>query len=78
MTQKSVDQTEQGDLEVRRNGAAAVFSLNRTRALNALTVAMRSEIARAIPCFARDPNLYIVVFRSTNSKAFSAGTTCAS
>lgn len=73
MTQKSVDQTSEGDVEVRRNGAAAIVSLNRTRALNALTVAMRDEIARAIPGFARDHNLYIVVFRSTNPKAFSAG-----
>ena len=34
---------------------------------------MRETIAAAIPSFSRDPNLYIVVLRSSSPKAFSAG-----
>lgn len=73
MTQKSVDEVVQTDITISRNGAAAVVSLDRIRALNALTIAMRDRLAKAIPGFSRDNNLYIVVMRSSSPKAFSAG-----
>lgn len=61
------------DIAIERNGAAATVWLGRTRALNALTLAMRDELAAAIPRLARDPNLYVVLLRSRSPKAFSAG-----
>ncbi len=54
-------------------GSLARITLDRPKALNALTVAMRSELARAFPAFSRDPNVYAVAVQSTSPKAFSAG-----
>lgn len=71
--EKPVDQSAEPDVFIRRTGAATTIVFNRTRALNALTVAMREKIAAAIPGLTRDAGLYVVLFRSTNPKAFSAG-----
>ncbi len=71
--EKSVDQSVEPDVSIVRNGAAATIVLNRTRALNALTVAMREKIAAAIPKLARDVGLYVVLIRSASPRAFSAG-----
>jgi enoyl-CoA hydratase len=54
-------------------GSCAVITLNRPRALNALTTAMRATIAEAFPRFAREANTYCVVIQSASDKAFSAG-----
>lgn len=54
-------------------GAAALITLDRPRALNALNTAMRERLAQAFPRFARDPQVYCVVLRSTSEKAFCAG-----
>ena len=54
-------------------GSAAVITLQRTRALNALTIAMRRSLADWFPMFSRDPNVYAVIVRSALPKAFSAG-----
>lgn len=54
-------------------GAAAVITLDRPRALNAITTAMRSAMAEAFQRYARDPVIYCVVLRSANPRAFSAG-----
>lgn len=71
--EKPVDQSAGPDVSITRTGAAATIVLNRTRALNALTIGMRASIAAEIPRLARDAGLYVVLFRSTNPKAFSAG-----
>lgn len=71
--EKSVDQSTPPDVLINRNGAAATIVLNRARALNALTKAMRKTIADAIPGMARDAGLYAVLIRSANPKAFCAG-----
>lgn len=61
------------DLLINVHGSAAVVTLNRTRALNALTRAMRDSLAEALPRFARDPQIYAVVIRSASERSFSAG-----
>lgn len=62
-----------GDLVIETRGSSALITLNRPRALNALTTAMRTELAAAYPRFARDPQVYCVVIQSASEKAFSAG-----
>lgn len=73
MTVSAGDDLALADVSITRVGALARIRLDRVKALNALTTAMREAIAAAIPGFARDPNLYIVVLRSSSPKAFSAG-----
>ena len=73
MTANAVEEAAPEELAVARNGAVARIVLQRTRALNALTIAMRAKLAAAIPVLARDPSLYAVVIRSTNPKAFCSG-----
>ena len=54
-------------------GSCAFITLNRPRALNALSTAMRAKLADAFPRFARDPQIYCVVVQSASEKAFCAG-----
>lgn len=72
---KRVDEAkgEGADIRTGVQGAAGIVTLGRPRALNALTTAMRAEMAAAFPKWARDPQIYCVVVRSTSPKAFSAG-----
>ncbi|MFA5900596.1 MAG: enoyl-CoA hydratase/isomerase family protein, partial [Hyphomicrobium sp.] len=61
------------DVLIAQVGSSGVITLNRPRALNALTTAMRAELAEAYPRFARDPQTYCVVIQSASERAFSAG-----
>ncbi len=61
------------DIRLEHKGALALITLQRTRALNALTIAMRSDLAAWFPAFSRDADTYAVVFQSASPKAFSAG-----
>ena len=54
-------------------GAAGIVTLNRPRALNALTAAMRAQIAAAFAAWARDPQVYAAVIVSATDRAFCAG-----
>jgi enoyl-CoA hydratase len=54
-------------------GSAGVVTLNRPRALNALTTAMRAEIAAAFADWARNPQAYAALIRSSTDRAFCAG-----
>jgi enoyl-CoA hydratase len=54
-------------------GAAGVVTLDRPRALNALTTAMRAEIAAAFEAWARDPQVYAALIVSATERAFCAG-----
>lgn len=56
-----------------RCGAAAVITIDRGSALNALNAAMVAALAAAYPAIARDPGLYVVVLKSADPKAFCAG-----
>lgn len=60
-------------VEARVVGASGVITLDRPRALNALSIAMKSAMSEAYPRFARDPQVYVAVIRSTSPRAFSAG-----
>jgi enoyl-CoA hydratase len=54
-------------------GAAGIVMLDRPRALNALTAAMRSTIAEAFAGWAGDAQVYAAVIVSANDRAFCAG-----
>ncbi len=61
------------DLKIVLEGAMLLITLDRPRALNALTHAMRSDFGKALTRASRDPNIYCVAVQSTSPKAFSAG-----
>ncbi|MGQ0673079.1 MAG: enoyl-CoA hydratase/isomerase family protein [Hyphomicrobium sp.] len=61
------------DIAITTDRSLGVVTFDRPKALNALTRAMRSRMLEAFPRFARDPNIYAVVQRSTSPRAFSAG-----
>lgn len=61
------------DITIETRGAAIIVTLDRPRALNALTTAMRRELDVRIPVIARDAENYAVVIKSGNTRAFSAG-----
>ncbi len=62
-----------GDVITERRGTLALVTLNRAKALNALTADMRHTLAAGFADWARDPMIYAVVVQSANPKAFSAG-----
>lgn len=61
------------DIKLERKGSLALVTLDRPKALNALTIAMRAALAEWFPSFSRDQNVYAVVIESASPKAFSAG-----
>ncbi len=61
------------DVLIEARGSLALITLNRPRALNALTTAMRARLAEAFPRFAREAQTYCVVIQSASDKAFCAG-----
>jgi enoyl-CoA hydratase len=56
-----------------RRGAAGVITLNRPRALNALTLTMVREMRRALDSWAEDPAVTRIVVEGAGEKAFCAG-----
>lgn len=54
-------------------GAAGMVVLDRPKALNALSLGMVRELARALDAWERDPAVTRVVVTSTSEKAFCAG-----
>ena len=72
---------DQGANEVRpvsaiafeRRGAAAFLTLDRGKARNALTPDMVADLTAHYQHLARDPNLYVVILKSSDPKAFCAG-----
>jgi enoyl-CoA hydratase len=56
-----------------RQGASTVLTLSRPRSLNAVTTAMRQVIAGALNKSARDPDVYVVVLKAVEGRAFCAG-----
>ncbi|MBO0763310.1 MAG: enoyl-CoA hydratase/isomerase family protein [Hyphomicrobiaceae bacterium] len=61
------------DIVAATEGAAGVITLDRPRALNALTAAMRATIGAAFAAWARDPQIYAAVIVSATDRAFCAG-----
>lgn len=58
---------------VERRGAIAIVTLNRPEAMNALSQAMRIEIARVFRELEADDDVRAVVFTGAGQKAFTAG-----
>lgn len=56
-----------------KRGAAGLITLNRPRALNALTLTMVREMRRTLDAWADDPVVTRVVVRGAGEKAFCAG-----
>lgn len=61
------------DIRVEQKGALARIVLDRPRALNSLTEAMRATIGETLRKASRDSNTYAVSITSTHPKAFSVG-----
>ena len=64
---------EANEIIIACQGAAGLITLNRPRRRNALSTAMRAEIAQALPGWVRDPNIYAVVIGSAAEQTFCAG-----
>jgi len=64
--------TDEPILLVERDGPVAVLTLNRTKQLNALSVALRADIVRTIRELSADPDIRAIVFTGSG-RAFSAG-----
>ena len=62
------------DVVVRVEGVAGRITLNRPKALNALTHGMVREIDRALDAWRDDPRVTCVVIDGAGDRAFCAGT----
>src|SRR5712675_1017184 len=65
--------TEEGDLIVRREGAAGVIRLNRPRAINAMTLEMSIGIDAALDRFETDPEVAVIILEGAGERGLCAG-----
>ncbi|WP_454629335.1 enoyl-CoA hydratase/isomerase family protein [Bradyrhizobium cenepequi] len=63
----------EGDLIVRREGAAGVIRLNRPRAINAMTLEMSEGIDAALDRFEADPAVAVVLLEGAGERGLCAG-----
>ena len=61
------------DVEVTIRNAGCVVTLNRPKALNALTTDMRAQVARNMVGLRRNPEIYALIICSSSARAFCAG-----
>ena len=61
------------EIHIRREGRAGRITLNRTRALNALTLPMIQAILDAITAWATDRAVHLIVIDAAGDRAFCAG-----
>lgn len=61
------------EIACEKNGRCGVITLNRPKALNALTLNMVREIARALDQWEADPAIRCVLVKGAGDKAFCAG-----
>jgi enoyl-CoA hydratase len=61
------------DISAGIDGAAGIIVLNRSRALNPLTAAMRATIGKSFAAWARDPQVYAAAIVSATERAFCTG-----
>ncbi|MBR0901797.1 enoyl-CoA hydratase/isomerase family protein [Bradyrhizobium liaoningense] len=64
---------EEGDLIVRREGAAGVIRLNRPKALNAMTLEMSIGIDAALDRFETDPEVALIILEGAGERGLCAG-----
>jgi enoyl-CoA hydratase len=62
-----------GELTVDRVGAVAIVTMNRPRAMNALSLALRIALARAFRTLGGDEGVRAVVLTGAGDRAFTAG-----
>ncbi|MEI4197028.1 enoyl-CoA hydratase/isomerase family protein [Roseovarius sp. E0-M6] len=61
------------DINIRKDGRAGRITLNRPKALNALTYEMAMAIEETLDAWAQDDEISIVIIDATGDKAFCAG-----
>ncbi|RZN24585.1 enoyl-CoA hydratase/isomerase family protein [Bradyrhizobium sp. Leo121] len=64
---------DEGDLIVRREGAAGVIRLNRPKAINAMTLEMSEGIDAALDRFESDPAVAVVLLEGAGDRGLCAG-----
>jgi enoyl-CoA hydratase len=64
---------EEGDLIVRREGAAGVIRLNRPKAINAMTLEMSIGIDAALDQFETDPEVAVIILEGAGERGLCAG-----
>ncbi|MGY8705620.1 enoyl-CoA hydratase/isomerase family protein [Bradyrhizobium sp. 18BD] len=64
---------EEGDLIVRREGAAGVIRLNRPKAINAMTLEMSKGIDAALDRFETDPEVAVIILEGAGERGLCAG-----
>ncbi len=60
-------------VELERCGEYAVLTLNRPEAMNALSAALRTELAESIDALEKDPEIRVLILTGSGEKAFTAG-----
>jgi enoyl-CoA hydratase len=73
MTVTAAAAAAEGDLIVRREGAAGIIRLNRPKALNAMTLEMSLGIDAALDQFEADPAVAVVVLEGAGERGLCAG-----
>ncbi len=73
MTEASIHAAPEPEVLVERRGSAGLLTLNRPKALNALTLTMVREMRRALDAWASDPAVTRVVVVGAGGRAFCAG-----
>jgi enoyl-CoA hydratase/carnithine racemase len=66
-------QGAEGDLIVRREGAAGIIRLNRPKAINAMTLEMSLGIDAALDRFESDPAVAVVILEGAGERGLCAG-----
>ena len=65
--------SEEAEVLFAREGAAGIVTLNRPKALNALTLGMVRALHPRLRAWAADPDVELVIIEGTGEKAFCAG-----
>lgn len=73
MTAPAAAADADGDLIVRREGAAGIIRLNRPKALNAMTYEMSQGIDAALDRFESDPAVSVVILEGAGERGLCAG-----
>lgn len=60
-------------VEIERCGEYAVLTLNRPEAMNALSAALKGELAQAVDAMEADPEIRVLILTGAGERAFSAG-----
>jgi enoyl-CoA hydratase/carnithine racemase len=73
MTASAAAVESDGDLIVRREGAAGIIRLNRPKAINAMTLEMSLGVDAALDRFEHDPAIAVIVLEGAGERGLCAG-----